>query len=190
MKTKKINKTKEVKKKNSVMREIGSWILVLVFAVILAAFIKTFIFNTVLIDGPSMNPTLENGDRLITLKLPYFFTNPKRGDVIVFESPISPGDDYIKRVIGVEGDEIRIEDGSVYVNGKKLEESYIEKDIYTFTSNGDHWQVGKDKLFVIGDNRQVNKSVDSRYFGEISTNVVEGRGVFRYYPFNKISIIK
>lgn len=177
------------KKEFNLMQEIGSWIMVLVSAVILAFFIKTFIFNTVQIDGPSMNPTLEHGDRLITLKIQYFFKNPARGDVIVFQSPIEPGKEYIKRVIGIEGDEVRIEDGYVYVNGKKLEEHYIEDGIYTFIQEESSWKVGKDKIFVLGDNRQVNKSIDSRYFGEIPIKSVDGRGIFRYYPFNKIGPI-
>ncbi|MDO5027714.1 MAG: signal peptidase I [Bacillota bacterium] len=177
------------KKETTLMQEIGSWIMVIVTAVILAFFIKTFIFNTVQIDGPSMNPTLENGDRLITLKLHYFFKSPTRGDVIVFKSPIEPGKEYIKRVIGVEGDEVRIEDGLVYVNGKKVEETYIEEDIYTFIQDTDRWKVSKDMIFVLGDNRQVNKSIDSRYFGEIPVSSVDGQGVFRYYPFNKIGLI-
>ena len=82
-----------------------------------------------------MYPTLEHNDRLITLKLSLLFDDPDRGDIVIFESPLNPSDDYIKRVIAIEGDEVRIDDGSVYVNGKKLEETYIENGIKTQLEN-------------------------------------------------------
>ena len=182
--------TSEKEAKKSFFSEVIGWIMAIVFAVILALFIKTFIFNTTIVQGSSMYPTLENGDKLISLKITLLIDNPDKGDIVIFDSPLNPQDDYIKRVIAVEGDEVRIADGLVYVNGKKLDEYYIENGISTQLDNSiDHWKIGKDMVFVLGDNRNYRASTDSRVFGEIPLDIVKGEAVFRYYPLNKIGVI-
>lgn len=188
---KKEKSSNEKNEKKSLFDEIMGWIMALVFAIILALFIKTYIFSTTLVDGSSMYPTLEHNDRLITLKLSLLFDDPDRGDIVIFESPLNPSDDYIKRVIAIEGDEVRIDDGSVYVNGKKLAETYIENGIKTQLENNlGYWHINEGMVFVLGDNRQFRKSTDSRVFGEISEDIIKGHAVFRYYPFNKIGVVK
>lgn len=184
-------KVSDEKPEKTFFGELTGWLMAIVFAVILAFFIKTFIFSTTMVEGTSMYPTLDTNDRLISLKLPLLFVDPDRGDIVVFESPINPEDDYIKRVIGVEGDEVRISDGDVYVNGTKLDEYYIEDGIETQIENKiDHWKVGEGKLFVMGDNREFRKSTDSRVFGEISKDKVDGHAVLRYYPFSRFGVVK
>lgn len=185
-------KASKGEKKNTLAGEIMSWIVALVFAVILAFIIKTFIFNTTYVKGNSMYPTLEQGDRLIAMKITLLFDEPDRGDIVIFDSPINPEDSYIKRVIAVEGDEVRLLDGNVYVNGKQVDEYYIEDGVKTLIGKNkiDHWKVGEDKLFVLGDNRHFMASTDSRIFGEISKDIVDGVAVFRYYPFDRIGVIK
>ncbi len=176
--------------KKTFFSELMGWIMALVFAVILALIIKTFIFNTTIVQGSSMYPTLEDGDKLISLKFTVLIDDPDRGDIVIFDSPLNPQDDYIKRVIAIEGDEVRIADGLVYVNGKKLDEYYIENGVQTQLDNStDHWKIGKGMVFVLGDNRNFRASTDSRVFGEIPVDIVKGEAVFRYYPLNKIGVI-
>ncbi len=183
--------TKKEEPKKTFFGELISWLMAIVFAVILALFLKTFIFSTTMVQGTSMYPTLDNDDRLIALKLPLFFSDPSRGDIVLFESPINPEEDYIKRVIGIEGDEVQLSDGSVYVNGTKLEEYYIEEGLDTLPeSNLTSWKVGEGQLFVLGDNRNFRKSTDSRVFGLISKDKVEGHAVFRYFPLDRIGVLK
>lgn len=183
-------KNSKDKSKKTIFDEIMGWIMALVFAIILAFFIKTFIFTTTLVDGSSMHPTLQHNDRLIALKISLLFDDPDRGDIVIFESPLNPSDDYIKRVIAVEGDEVRINDGNVYINGKKLEENYIEMNTKTqLENNTDHWHIDEGMVFVLGDNREFRKSTDSRVFGEIPKDIIKGHAVFRYYPFNKIGVV-
>lgn len=185
------DKVSEDETKKTLFSEVMSWIMAIVFAIILAFFIKTFIFNTTVVQGNSMNPTLESGDRLISLKFTLFFDDPDKGDVVIFDSPINPKDDYIKRIIAVGGDEVRILDGLVYVNGKKLDEYYIDEGISTqLDSSLNYWQISDGMVFVMGDNRNYKASTDSRVFGEIPLDIIKGEAVFRYYPLNKIGVIR
>ncbi|MHC6179596.1 signal peptidase I [Clostridium sp. JNZ X4-2] len=160
--------------------EIGKSILI---AIIAAFLIITFIFETVSVDGHSMDPTLNNGDRLIVEKVSYYFRAPKPGDIVVIKYPADPKEKFIKRVIGVGGDRVRIEDGKLYVNDVVKNEPYI---LETMTGNFDEVTVPQNTVFVLGDNR--NNSRDSRYpdVGFVSYKMVVGRAAFRLYPFNRM----
>ena len=94
-------------------------------AVVLALFIMTFIARAFTVDGPSMLPTLQSGEKLLIDKVTYRFRPPQRGEVVVFRYPANPKEHFIKRVIGIPGDTISIQDGIVYINGQKLEEDYL-----------------------------------------------------------------
>lgn len=168
--------------------EIMSWIIAIVSAVVLAYFIKAFIFNTTVVEGSSMYPTLTNGDRLISVRISLYFKSPQKGDIAIFESPVEEGKDYIKRVIATEGDEIRLENGAFFVNGERLTENYLEEDSYTLPGrdNIKSWTIKDGELFMVGDNRTPGGSYDSREFGPIEEERVRGIAVFRYYPLNKI----
>lgn len=161
--------------------EAMEWIKSIGLAVIIAIIIKTFIFNTTYVLGYSMYPTLDNKDRLFTNKIIYRFDEPEKGDIVVIEAPDDPEKDYIKRVIAVEGDNVKIENGNVYVNNEKLDEKYIENNLYTY--NELEIKVPKNEIFVLGDNRRENASKDSRVFGTVSIDSVKGKAFFRYYPF-------
>ena len=135
-----------------------------------------------MVDGSSMYPTLNSGDNLITSKISYKLSEPERGDIIVLEAPDSPGDDYIKRIVGLPNDHLEIKDGDVFINGKKLDEPYLggietdgEEDII----------IPSGYYFVMGDNR--DESHDSRIdkVGVISRNSIVGKSVFRLYPFSR-----
>ncbi|SHE28362.1 signal peptidase I [Tissierella praeacuta DSM 18095] len=174
-----------------VKNETIEWIKSIVTAVVIAILIKAFIFNTTYVLGNSMYPTLHEKDRLFANKVSLYFKGPSRGDVIVLKAPDDPVKDYIKRVIGIEGDLVEIKDGKVYVNGSLLNEPYLVNDSYTHIYDEDTWKVPKGQVFVLGDNRAEGASKDSRYFGCVSVKSIKGITGFRYFPvdnrFGKIN---
>lgn len=171
---------KDKKDKN----ETIEWIKSIITAVVIAILIKTFIFNTTYVLGNSMFPTLHEKDRLFANKVSLYFSGPSRGDIVVLEAPDEANKDYIKRVIAIEGDTVEIKDGNVYVNGEKLEENYISEEAYTHTYNETYWEIPKNHLFVLGDNRKPGASKDSRVFGYVPIDSVKGITGFRYFPLN------
>lgn len=197
------NQVKPAKKKNSIGKEIFEWVVVIVAALVISMLIKAFIFSTYKVTMNSMENTLHDGQHVIVYKTGYMVGEPKRGDIIVFVHeegkfegvlkylPIAnPGEvDYIKRVIGLPGDVIDIQDGKVLRKNAgetefiELNEPYI-KDQYT-ESNGMKlpYTVEENKLFVMGDNRL--QSLDSRKLGTIDRDKVVGKAVFRVWPFSE-----
>lgn len=165
--------------------ETMDWIKSIGIALLIGLFINSFLFRTTRVKGDSMNPTLKENDRMISIKASLYFTNPSRGDVIVFKIPNAENRTYIKRVIGIEGDKITIFGGNVFLNDELLIEDYIEEGIYTDTEDKNSWIVPKDELFVLGDNRGPAASYDSRSFGTIPLDSVKGITNFRYFPFGE-----
>lgn len=172
------------KERNNSKSEALEWIKSIAIAVVVAFFIKTFIFNSTYVLGNSMHPTLHEKDRLFAVKVPLYFSGPDRGDIVVLEAPDDPNKDYIKRIIGIGGDRVEIKNGRVYLNDQLLEEEYIEEDSYTHVYKIDTWTVPEGQVFVLGDNRNEGASKDSRYFGCVSLDLIKGITGFRYYPFN------
>lgn len=128
------------------------------------------------VDGFSMNPTLQDGEYILVNRLAYKIGHPVRGDIVVFSFPMDPKQDLIKRVIGLPGESISVQDGKVMINGVPLEEPYIAAPpIYNGT-----WEVPKGQLFVLGDNR--NESKDSHEWGLLPIENVVGRAVLIYWP--------
>lgn len=128
------------------------------------------------VDGASMEPTLVSGEYVIVSRLSYRLGNPQRGDIIVFHFPRDPKEEYIKRVIGLPGDEVEVRNGSVFVNGQGTDESYLKvKTNYT-----GRWTVPAGQLFVLGDNR--NNSSDSHDWGTVPMDYVVGKAVLVYWP--------
>lgn len=134
------------------------------------------------VDGFSMLPTLEDGNFVLVNRLAYRFGEPQRGDIIVFHFDLTR-QDLIKRVIGLPGDEVRIENGVVYVNGVALVETYIAA---VPTYNGT-WRVPSDNFFVLGDNR--NDSSDSHSWGMLPADKVIGKAVLIYWPFERWQVL-
>lgn len=154
----------------------------ILFAVLLY-FAISALTDRVRVENISMQPTLNEGELLVVYKLAYRLGEPHRGDIIVFHHNRQPPEDYIKRVIGLPGDEVRVEGGQVYVNGIALNEPYIaEPPAYTGV-----WEVPPDSLFVLGDNR--NRSSDSRIWGFVPMSDVVGRAVLIYWPPGKIRLL-
>ena len=134
------------------------------------------------VDGFSMRPTLEDGEFILVNKLAYKFTEPKRGEIIVFRSPVTP-EDLIKRVIGMPGDRIVIRDGNVFINDVQFQEPYIAAaPLYSGT-----WQVAENTLFVLGDNR--NDSSDSHAWGLVPMENVIGRSLLIYWPIDEWDVL-
>lgn len=182
---------KNKSEKNEAKSEAMEWIKSIATAIVIALLIKTFVFNSTYVIGNSMYPTLLEKDRLLAIKIPLYFSGPSRGEVVVLEAPDSVNKDYIKRVIGLEGDKVEILDGRVYLNGELLIEDYIEEGSYTHTYTGDYWIVPEGEVFVLGDNREEFASKDSRYFGCVPIDSVKGITGFRYFPFdNRFGKIK
>ncbi len=158
-----------------------------VIAGILAFLIITFVAQSFVVDGKSMEPNLHDGERLFVNKFIYRFREPQRGEVIVFTPRGAPNKKYIKRVIGLPGDTIHIKDSVTYVNGQPLEEDFIKEQM-----NGDFgpYQVPKDSVFVMGDNR--NNSADSRfpgYVGYVPYESISGLAFWVYWPITDMRII-
>jgi signal peptidase I len=129
-----------------------------------------------------MQPNFETGQFLIVSRINYLVGEPARGDVVVFHYPGNTDQDYIKRVIGLPGDVVEMIDLEVYVNGQRLNESYINEPCSEDNSNcqDNRWELGPDEYFVMGDNR--NHSQDSRAFGPVSREYIVGEVLVRYWP--------
>ncbi|SUB75994.1 signal peptidase I [Peptoniphilus indolicus] len=166
-----------------------SYISTFAFAIILALLIKTFIFSSNMVVGESMQPTLHENDRLIAMILPLHFKDPERFDIVIINAPDEKGKEYIKRLIGKPGDTVEIKDGVVYVNGNKLEETYIDSSVYTEIYDQSSWTLGDGEFFVMGDNRNPGKSLDSRFFGPVKKDDIRGIVKFRFWPFSDFGTI-
>lgn len=170
-----------------------AWIRDLAVALALAFIILQFIKPTIVREN-SMEPNLHDGDYIFLSRQSYTFGEPKRGDIVVFHTDLrtETGSEklLIKRVIGLPGDVIDIEDGLVYLNGEIFEEDYIPPGGTISHDAGSHFEVPEDSLFCMGDNRGVSK--DSRYadVGFIEIDDVVGKAWIRLYPFNQITIFK
>lgn len=165
--------------------------MILYFALVagITFLIIHFVGQRTVVNGVSMQPTLSDGDNLIVDKLSYRFRNPDRFDIIVF--PQGDGRYFIKRIIGLPGENVRIdEDGSIYIDGEKLSESYGKEVIQDPGLAKDGIELGADEYFVLGDNR--NDSMDSRMaeVGPIVGERIIGRAWLRIYPFDQIGFLK
>ncbi len=161
--------------KSNVRRFLVDVLETLVLSLLLFAAINV-VSARIRVDGYSMEPNLHSGEFVIVNKLAYKFGSPEIGDVIVFHFPRDPKQEYIKRVIGLPGDEVVISNKQVVINGQILDEPYIAaQPVYQGS-----WTVAEDSLFVLGDNR--NNSSDSHNWGLVPINSVVGKALFIYWP--------
>jgi len=165
-----------------------SWVRDLAFSVLIAVVMIVLIYKPVKVEGTSIMPNLSDQERIFINKFTYRFGLGaiERGDTVVFWYPQDPSKSYIKRVIGLPGDRVRIEDGQVYVNGRALAEDYVPADNRDMSSwrDGVEQTVPPDRYFVLGDHR--NSSSDSRSWGYVPRANIYGKAVFIYWPLNQI----
>lgn len=166
---------------------LHAWARDLVIALGLAAFIILFLYQPVKVEGTSMAPGLEDQERIFINKFVYNWEPIQRGDIVVFRYPRDTSKSYIKRVIGVAGDRVRIEGGRVYVNGQALGEDYVPSGYFDSGSYPDTL-VPAGSYFVLGDHR--NMSNDSREFGPVEQKFIYGKAVFIYWPMEKIGALR
>jgi signal peptidase I len=169
--------------------EVWEWIKALVIAGLLVVVIRTFIFAPFIVDGPSMKPNFFTGERLIVNEIIYSIRKPKHGEVIVFHAP--EGKDYIKRVIALSGEKVKVENNKVYVNGKELNEDYIRDQVianpnYTIWDH-EELTVPEGTFFAMGDNRP--ESHDGRAIGPVEFSKIVGRADFIFWPLNQIKFV-
>lgn len=165
---------RQEKRKLDRARRLEVLTLFILFVFILFVIINTFVISLVNVDGSSMSPTFENGDRLVFSKFSISSKSLDRGRVVLFE-----GKDhrrYIKRIVGLPGEMVEIKDGKVFVNGSQLKDDLNLGDTYRYNVN--KWYLKLDQFFVLGDNRSQNDSKDSRIFGPIDLKDIEGKFLF------------
>ncbi len=178
---------------NKVMKEMISTLVYLLGVLCLTWLVITFIGQRTEVDGSSMEPMLSNGDNLIVDKISYRFRDPQRYDIIVFPFKYQENTFYIKRIIGLPGETVQIdEQGTIYINGEVLPENYGREIIRAETVGiaANPIILGEDEYFVMGDNR--NSSMDSRteIVGNIKREDIIGRAWIRIWPLNKLGILK
>ena len=180
--------TNERSAASSLLREVAE---VVVLAVILYVGIS-FAVQAVHVEGLSMYATLDNNDYLIANKIDYRLHAPERGDIVILRPPTNNSTDFIKRIIGLPGERVLIRSGFVYINGHKLDEPYLPEAWVNDTNwpldNPSGRVMGSDQYFVMGDNR--NRSQDSRFFGPISRDRIDGKAWFRIWPLASLDIYK
>ena len=166
---------------------LGLWLRDLVISAGISVLIILFLYQPVRVEGTSMLPRLEDHDRLFINKFVYRITSIERGDVVVFHYPRDPEKSYIKRVIALPGDSLRIDHGQVWVNGKALTENYVP-GMYRDTRSYEETIIPDDSYFVMGDHRSI--SSDSREFGVVERDLIYGKAVFVYWPAKDVGEVK
>jgi len=166
---------------------MGLWLRDLVVSVAASVLIITFLYQPVRVEGTSMLPHLEDHDRLFINKFVYRISAIERGDVVVFHYPRDPEKSYIKRVIALPGDRLRIDHGRVWLNGKAQREGYVPEE-YRDSHSMAEIVVPEGSFFMMGDHRSI--SSDSREFGPVERSLIYGKAVFIYWPARDAGVVR
>lgn len=171
-------------KKTSPVREILSWVLTFSIAILVALFLKNFIIINATVPTGSMENTIMPGDDLFGFRLAYLNSDPKRGDIIIFNYPDNEEEKFVKRIIGLPGETVTITEAEVFINGSKLEEDYLKEE-WIVSTGPFEFNVPEDSYLVLGDNR--NDSLDARYWENqyVARDKIIGKAEIIYYPFNR-----
>ncbi|MEC2076999.1 signal peptidase I [Metabacillus fastidiosus] len=183
----------EKKKRN----EFLDWVIALGIAFLVVGAIRYLFFTPIIVDGESMMPTLHTQDRMIVNKLGYKIGEPERFDIVVFHA--TEEKDYIKRVIGLPGDHVEYKDDTLYINGKKYDEPYLDEykkelldgpltESFTLEERTGKTTVPEGEIFVMGDNRRYSK--DSRQIGTVPIDEVMGKTSFVFWPLSDVRFVK
>lgn len=165
---------------------LSSWVRDLLVSVAVSAFIIIFLYQPVRVEGTSMLPVLEDQDRLFVNKMAYRVGEIQRGDVVVFLYPHDHRKSYIKRVIALPGDDLKIDHGHVFVNGKEMTERYVPPRFEDSRSLPESI-VPDHEYFVMGDHRSI--SSDSRDFGPVDRDLIYGKAAFVYWPMEQVGVV-
>ncbi|WP_234121711.1 signal peptidase I [Clostridium hydrogenum] len=183
---------KDNEKNKNVKKEIAQYVITIGIAIAISLLFRTYVFARANVDGSSMVSTLKNKDVLFVEKISLYTKNIKKGEIVTFNSGDSAHETFVKRVIATAGDEIELNSGKVYLNGKVLKESYLDPNTYTggesFLHENQSYKIPNGYIFVLGDNRSISK--DSRDFGPVSLKALNGHVILRAYPFDKIKTFK
>lgn len=168
-------------KLNSNLRELISWILTVVVAVALALVLNWYVLINAEIPSGSMENTIMTNDKIIGFRLSYLFSDPERSDIVIFRNPDNESENYVKRVIGLPGETVRIDNGCIYIDGVLLEEDYLKED-WTLATGPYLFEVPEESYLVLGDNR--NNSYDARYWNHtyVEKEKILGKALFCYWP--------
>jgi signal peptidase I len=166
---------------------LSVWLRDLIISLAISAFIIVFLYQPVKVEGTSMMPSLDDQERIFVNKYVYRLESIQRGDIVVFRYPRDPSKSFIKRVIGLAGDRIRIESGEVFVNGEGLEEDYVPA-AYADQRSYPEMIVPPNSYFVLGDHRTMSN--DSRDFGPVNVGFIYGKAVFGYWPVDKMGRVR
>ncbi|HYL14187.1 MAG TPA: signal peptidase I [Terriglobales bacterium] len=166
---------------------LAVWLRDLIISLAISAFIIIFLYQPVKVEGTSMMPSLDDQERIFVNKFVYRLEPIQRGDIVVFRYPRDVSKSYIKRVIGLAGDHIRIDDGQVYVNGRPLDEDYVPA-AYADERSYPEIVVPTNSYFVLGDHRSMSN--DSRDFGPVKEGYIYGKAVFGYWPMDKLGRLR
>ncbi|HTY60951.1 MAG TPA: signal peptidase I [Acidobacteriota bacterium] len=167
--------------------ELKSWFRDIFFAFAIAIFIVVFVVQPVKVEGTSMQPRLVDQERIFVNRFIYRFQDVHRGDVVVFWYPKDRSKSFIKRVLGVPGDEVEIRNGVVYVNGARVAEPYLKPEFQDYKSFR-KTVVPAGQYFVLGDHR--NSSNDSRSWGFVDQSLIYGKAIFSYWPFSRFGVVE
>jgi len=166
---------------------VAVWVRDLLVSLAISAFIIIFLYQPVKVEGTSMMPGLEDQERIFVNKFVYRWEPIQRGDIVVFRYPRDTSKSYIKRVIGVAGDRVRIENGQVFVNDDALDEDYVPSE-YADARSYPEVVVPRNSYFVLGDHRTMSN--DSRDFGPVNERYIYGKAVFGYWPMEKLGRLR
>jgi signal peptidase I len=169
------------------LRILRSWVLDLLIAIGVSFFIILFVYQPVRVEGGSMEPGLEDQEKIFINKLVYRWESISRGDIVVFRYPRDTRKSFIKRVIALPGDRVSISYGHVYVNGKLIDEPYVPEE-YLDTRSYPEKVVPANAYFVLGDHRSMSN--DSRDFGPVLRSYIYGKAVFGYWPVEKLGVLR
>jgi signal peptidase I len=173
-------------KKSGARRLAEYGVILLVAFVVVFGFLRPFVVKSFWIPSESMVPTLEVGDRIFVNRFIYRFFEPERGDIVVFDS-LETDDELIKRVVAVPGDRVRVRNGILRVNGDFPDEPYAVPVVFPDGSDFGPTRVPEGEVFVMGDNRP--NSHDSRFFGPVPTENIQGEAFFRFWPPSRIGFM-
>jgi signal peptidase I len=186
-----LNQSAPAQPKPGLTSHIVEFIQTLVIFAAIASAIYLFIAQPHKVSGSSMYPNFKDGDYIITDKVTYRVSHPKRGDVVVFKNPKDESQDFIKRIMGVPGDTVSVKNGHVYLNGTLLSEPFLKPEVITnpgfFLQEGESVTVPEGRLLVMGDNR--SNSSDSREWGYITKQEIIGRVIVRYWPADTVGFL-